>query len=197
MYFGKGFAGPWGLPTRCGRLSTSVISEHSMERMGAVFVFRTVYLRFWQACVFYLCSAFALRHCHDIHPTPPPPSLPKAARQQRASPGVKTTGHLPWRGRRSFSHFAPLVGHGNVSEPRDQGVLQARLHRLRWPSGARSAHAQALRRAGIARVDIGRIICTNARCTSFWPRGSANRPPLCRPLRDHAPFSPRRRASSR
>ena len=37
-------------------------------------------------------------------------------------------------------------------------------------------------------MDIGRIICTNARCTSFWPRGTANRPPLCRPLRDHAPF---------
>ena len=81
-----------------------MISEHSMERMGAVFVFRTVYLRFWQACVFYLCSAFALRHCHDIHPTSSPPSLPKAARQQRASPGVKTTGHLHGaRSRRSLA----------------------------------------------------------------------------------------------
>ena len=54
--------------------------------------------------VFYLCSAFALRHCHDIHPTLPPPSLPKAARQQRASPGVKTTGHLHGaRSRRSLA----------------------------------------------------------------------------------------------
>ena len=45
LYFGKGFAWAMGLANEVReRLSTSVISEHSMERMalGAVFVFRTV-----------------------------------------------------------------------------------------------------------------------------------------------------------
>ena len=45
MYFGKGFAWAMGLANEVReRLSTSVISEHSMERMalGVVFVFRTV-----------------------------------------------------------------------------------------------------------------------------------------------------------
>lgn len=38
-------------------------------------------------------------------------------------------------------------------------------------------------------MDIGRLVCPNARCTSFGPRSGAAHPPLRAPLRDHTLFT--------